>query len=482
MLSTAALGQVSLDAGQGNYVRVENGQVVEFSYAKSLSEVATRSVGDGSTHEDNIFNGQISIIDALNPNSPFSQWIDDLLNPDSDPYVQAVVNALKILLAIMLAALAPLGINNFTILILGFAPGSVQIAYELAVDAAEYSAAGAPDAGVMGAAISDYISNSNNEIEGHTLDNTVTTLSGANGGVISSECPGPCWIVEGGFCIPNPAYLSIQCGVEGQMSISADACIFSDMDISQLTLGGGCDASTANIVDDGSGGIVATTGLNDCSTGMTFTADNVTFSNYVFGENIAFWSERFNVDFSCTYPLSSNTDDMNALVQSFVVSGPTDGTGQFTFAIDFFDDNTFTGYKTGSVRVGTTLYFGVSLATPVPGIEFTVTDCDVYSDLDFQAADTLQYGILTNQCENNRVNFITYTRTDAEMTTFSYTVFEFRTSSATTLHLSCSVRVCDDSATTGTCKDAPNCSSRKRRSSPEEGVVYYQVSKQITVV
>merc|ERR1719487_2179751 len=112
-----------LKPSQGNnLVRVENGEIVEFSYAESLSHSKDRNLGDGSTDNDNIFNGQISIIDALNPNSPFSQWIDDLLNPESDPYKQAVVDALKILLAILLAALAPLGINSFTVLILGFSP------------------------------------------------------------------------------------------------------------------------------------------------------------------------------------------------------------------------------------------------------------------------------------------------------------------------------------------------------------------------
>merc|ERR1711912_208449 len=95
--------------------------------------------GDGSTGDDNIFNGSITIIDALDENSPFSQWVDDLLNPESDPYKQAVVDALKILLAIMLAALAPLGITDFSILILGFAPGSVVVNYELAIDQTQYS-------------------------------------------------------------------------------------------------------------------------------------------------------------------------------------------------------------------------------------------------------------------------------------------------------------------------------------------------------
>merc|ERR1711912_187594 len=123
---------------------------------------------------DNVFNGSISIIDALNPNSPFSQWIDDLLNPNSDPYVQAVVNALKILLAIMLSALAPLGINNFSILILGFAPGSVTVNYELAIDQTEFLNAGEPNDSTLLANIQQEITANSNQIEGVTLDNSKT--------------------------------------------------------------------------------------------------------------------------------------------------------------------------------------------------------------------------------------------------------------------------------------------------------------------
>ena len=231
-----------------NFVRVENGEIVEFSYAESLSNSKDRNLGDGSTENDNIFNGQISIIDALNPNSPFSQWIDDLLNPESDPYIQAVVDALKILLAILLGALAPLGINNFTVLILGFAPGSVQVAYEVAVPSDQYIAAGTPHASVMGQALYDYIADNNNyAVDPNTgeqlaiLDNTVTSLDGNFGEVIPTECP-PCWLIQSGDCVPDPAYINIRCN-PGEMVFEADECVYGSMDVSKLSLLGGCDSS-----------------------------------------------------------------------------------------------------------------------------------------------------------------------------------------------------------------------------------------------
>ena len=385
---------VDLTPGGGNFVRVENGKVVEFNYADSLSNSKDRNLGDGSTDDDSIFNGQISIIDALNPNSPFSQWIDDLLNPDSDPYLQAVVNALKILLAILLAALAPLGINNFTILILGFAPGSVQIAYELAIPNDVYIAAGMPHADVMGVALYDYIDgNGNYAVDANTgeqlalLDNTVTTMEGANGEVIPSVCPA-CWTAVSGDCVPDPSFINIHCDRQGEMVFEADECVFGAMDVSKLSLLGGCDSTNGYIEKTAAGQIIATAPLTSCSSSMEFSADNVTFGNTLLGEEISLFSDRYQVHFDCVFPLSSNTDTESTEVHSYTVSGPTDGQGMFDFDIDFFDDNSFTDAHVGAVRVGSTLYFGVKLATPIPGVEFTVTDCNVYSDADFSAAST----------------------------------------------------------------------------------------------
>jgi len=488
ILSTTCTLAVDLTPGGGNFVRVENGKVVEFNYADSLSNSKDRNLGDGSTSDDNIFNGQISIIDALNPNSPFSVWIDDLLNPDSDPYMQAVVNALKILLAIMLAALAPLGINNFTILILGFAPGSVQIAYELAIPNDVYVAAGMPHADVMGETVYDFIESTGNYVvDAETgeqlalLDNTVTAIEGANGEVIPSLCPA-CWTVISGDCVPDPSFINIRCDRQGEMVFEADECVFGDMDVSKLSLLGGCDSTNGYIEKTAAGQIIATAPLTSCSSSMEFSADNVTFGNTLLGEEISIYSDRYQVHFDCVFPLSSNTDTESSEVHSYTVSGPIDGVGMFDFDIDFFDDNTFTAAHSGAIKVGSTLYFGVELATPIPGVEFTVTDCNVYSDADFSAASTLEYGIYTNQCTNSRVNFIEHTRSDTSMATFSYTVFEFRTAASMTLHLSCSVRVCDASLSSGTvCKDDATCTRRGRgkRSAPEEGVMYYQVSKSV---
>lgn len=471
---------VNLRKGGGNYVRVENGRIVEYDFAETLQSPQTRN-GDGSTGDDNVFNGSISIIDALNPNSPFSQWIDDLLNPNSDPYIQAVVNALKILLAIMLSALAPLGINNFSILILGFAPGSVTVNYELAIDQNDFAAAGSPGDSTLLNNIKTVIENDNELVESHKLDNSKTNLSGGDGTTIESECP-ECWTVSGGYCVPQSDKVDLTCDASG-MSIAVDYCVMGNAGIEDLVMNGNCNENTGNILDNGSR-YVASSALDGCSSGMTFDSDNVTFSNWLTNfdsDEIINTGQRYKVDFNCKYGTTYDVSDTTE-VEANIVNGPTGGVGELTFTLDTYTDNTFTTQdNTGIVRVSETLFFGISISNPINNVEFSTTDCTVYSDADYNNAATLEYGILTAQCPNSHVNFQRFVTTDSSMTTHSYTVFEFRNSDSTTLHLSCNVVVCDAQASGTSCNTAPNCSSRRKRRSLEEGVTYYRVNADLEI-
>jgi len=481
LVGSTIAADIELKKGGGNYVRVENGQIVEYDFAETLASPQMRN-GDGSTGDDNIFNGSISIIDALNPNSPFSEWIDDLLNPNSDPYVQAVVNALKILLAIMLAALAPLGINNFTILFLGFAPGSVTVNYELAIDTTEFAAAGAPSDIVLLDTIHETIDTNDDLIEGVTINNEKTNLDGGDGTTITSSCP-ECWTAVSGFCVPNPANLELTCDASG-MSLAVDTCVMGNVGIEDLVMNGACDQSSGNIVmSDNNERFVATSALDGCSSGMTFDSDNVTFSNWLtnFDSNaIINTGSRYKVDFNCKYGTTYDVSDTTE-VEANIINGPTGGVGELTFALDTFTDNTFSSVDTsGVVRVGTTLYFGISISNPINNVEFSTTDCTVYSDADYNNAATLEYGILTGQCANSHVNFQNFVTTSDSTTTHAYTVFEFKNSASTTLHLSCNVVVCDAQAPGTTCKSTPSCNRRKRRSL-EEGVTYYRVNADLVI-
>lgn len=480
-LLVGAACAMDLKAGGGNYVRVENGQVVEYDFAKSLNSPQMRN-GDGSTGGDNVFNGNISIIDALNPNSPFSQWIDDLLNPNSDPYVQAVVNALKILLAIMLAALAPLGINNFTILILGFAPGSVTVEYELAIDNNEWDAAGQPSDGAILSNIVNEIDNNGDQIEGVTINNQKTTLSGADGTTTQSSCPGPCWIVEAGFCVPNPDNLALTCDASG-MSLAVDYCVMGDVPLADLTMNGNCNAASSNIIDNGSR-YVATSALDGCSSTMNYNSSQLTFANFLEGlgntdpNAVINLNARYKVDFSCSYSTTYNNIDSTTQVESNIINGDHDGSGQFGFQINTYTDNTFTTEDTsGTVQIGTTLNFGVAMSQVINGVVFTTTDCTVSSELG------LDYQILTDRCPNTHVGFSIIDNFSGSMNQFSYSVFEFKAEPGSDLNLSCNIVVCAADATDSTCAEAVSCARRrKRRAAIGEGVTYYRVSKALRAI
>jgi len=365
-------------------------------------------------------------------------------------------------------------------LILGFAPGSVTVNYELAIDQNEFAAAGSPnDATILGN-IQQEISDNSNQVEGVTLDNQKTTLTGGDGTTIQSSCP-QCWTVSGGFCVPDPAYLELTCDASG-MSLAVDYCVMGNVGIEDLTMNGNCNQASGHIIDNGSR-YVATSALDGCSSGMTFDSDNVTFSNYLTNfdsSSIINTDSRYKVDFNCKYGTTYDVSDTTE-VEANIINGPTGGVGELTFTLDTYTDNTYTTLDTsGIVRVGTTLYFGISISNPINNVEFTTTDCTVYSDGDYNNPATLEYGILTGQCPNSHVNFQTFVSTSGQTTQHSYTVFEFKNSDSTTLHLSCNVVVCDAQGTGTTCQSTPSCSRRKRRSL-EEGVQYYRVNADLVI-
>jgi len=135
-------------------------------------------------------------------------------------------------------------------------------------------------------------------------------------------------------------------------------------------------------------------------------------------------------------------------------------------------------------------HFGVRTTLPITNLEFTVTDCNVFSDSDTQSADTKHYAIMKDKCPNTRINFQIYQGSDNSLTTFSYKVFEFKRGAENSLlHLICSVVVCDSGDLESVCKEpGSDCDSnrgqrrkksrrRTRGLSDDKGVMYYQVSR-----
>ena len=320
-ISVISLLIFATSVSANNFIRVQNGKVVENGYSSSL-QPAFRYAEGSSTSNDNIFSGSITIVDALDKDSIFSQWIDDLLNPDSDPYKQAVVEALKLLLVILLAALAPFGINNFTILVLGFSPGSVQIDYELAIPSDHYVQNGAPLATQISDQILDVIE-SNEVPDPNTgqiwyLDKTETTF---NEDV--SHCP-PCWRIVAGNCVPDPAFFTLTCNSDS-MELKVDHCIMGNTDLDSISLKGSCDSANGNIVDF-DGHFIATTGLDECSTGMTFDEEFVSFSNTLsgtYGSGLISTYDRYRVHFQCKYDTTYDNIGGATNVTSSINSGHT---------------------------------------------------------------------------------------------------------------------------------------------------------------
>jgi hypothetical protein len=468
-----------------NFLRIENGQVVGHGFANDLKDMPTSrsSPGHGSGDDGNVFNGQIGITDALNPNSPLSQWMDELLNPESDPYKQAVVQAMKILLTVLLMALGGLGIDTFTILILGFSEGSVLVDFALQVDANQGEGIQASD---IGTALSETITNNNDAIDGFQLDNSVTELQESDETIVIAQCA-DCWVpYDSTSCVPDPTKLTLECRADG-IQLALDQCIMGMTDLNSLSLDSPDCGGSSSAVQLISGQYVAFTPLDGCSTQMNFNGDHIEFTNHLQGnfmtnatgpESIISTYDRYSVGFTCDYATTYEDIGTSTDVVSSLQSGPVqDGEGALAFTLETYTDATFsTKDDSGVVRVGTTLNFAIEITSPINNVDFTVTDCTVKN-----SDQTLSYEILTGRCPNSRVKFNIFNNQDTERVTFSYTVFEFKNDNAATLHLSCNIIVCQADDTASTCASDTSCSRRKRRSF-DENETYYRVSKDMTSV
>jgi hypothetical protein len=264
------------------------------------------------------------------------------------------------------------------------------------------------------------------------------------------------------------------------MELVMDTCVMGMTDLSLLKLGGNCDSSNGAIQEVG-GQYIASTTLDGCSTAMTFVNDVIQFQNTIMGDfaddatgadAIINTYDRYSVAFTCDYATTYDDIGTTTNVSSSIMSGPVDGEGTFDFSLLTYTDNTFTTLDTsGTVRVGTTLYFTIEIGQAINNVEFSVTGCTVSN-----GDKTKSYDIMTNRCPNNRVNFMSINNKDSAQTQFSYTVFEFKNDNAATLHLSCNIVVCDVNDALSTCNTAASCGRRRRRSFDEQ-TTYYRVAK-----
>jgi hypothetical protein len=265
------------------------------------------------------------------------------------------------------------------------------------------------------------------------------------------------------------------------MDVAVDKCVMGETDISALSLSDtSCNQGSGAIIDTGSQ-YIASTALEGCSTQMSVGTDTLEFSNKLIGDfdtssSIISTYNRYQIDFLCEYASEYNDINAETEVTSVLVSGPTNSTGDLSFSLNTYTDATFNVLdNSGSIQVGSTLFFGITISQQIAGVVYTVTDCTVKNeDL------SLEYNIFTNRCPNSRVHYTVYDNYDSALTTFSYTVFEFKANPGGVLHLSCNIVVCDATDSSSTCVSPVSCSRRKRRNVElVEGQTYYRVSKNI---
>jgi len=341
---------------------VKNGKISGFEYLKTLKGKNNRIEETGSSSEDSIFNGQISIIQSFLFQSPFANGVfnDQLLDESSLFYVKALIEAISILTALLTPVLKSMGIDNFSILILGFSPGSIRINFELQIPSEDMSLSGNPGNIAILENLQAHITENNDFAVSlgsganlALLDSSITSITGGDGDILTSNCP-TCWKVSGGLCVPDENYIQINCSQANKIILKADNCVFENLDLSEMSLNGGCNADSGNIYEN-SGEIFAWTPLDGCTSSKQFSGDVVTFGNTLTGVHSGTWNDQYRIDFTCSYPVNP-TVDHEYEVQSGLVSGPVTSFGNLGFDIDFYKNDEFSEIVGGPFRVGTNLY------------------------------------------------------------------------------------------------------------------------------
>ena len=190
------------------------------------------------------------------------------------------------------------------------------------------------------------------------------------------------------------------------------------------------------------------------------------FKNHLIGgtdiNSVISTVDRYTIEFACDYLTTYNDVSSTSEVTASINGGGTGGTGSLSFEINTYTDDTYTTVDTsGTIQVGTTLYFGVAMTSPINNLIFTVTDCLVKSGT---GVDSLEYAIMTDRCPNTRVDFLIAENSDASLNRFSYRVFNFKNAEDDNLNLTCNVVVCSAVDGSSTCQSTPVCTRRRKRS------------------
>lgn len=463
-----------------------------------VSNFLTRSTNEGSG-TNAIFESTFSVGATNDSSSALSEWNDDLADPSSDTFKEAVNDVINVLQTILDEALSRMGIFSYEFIILGFKQGSVQVDYELSIDVEDIQTAeDSHDASEQFTFNSTVVTESIVEVASDpqvqedlgitpVLEDIVVDGGDTGTGVIedyNGSCP-PCWLASSGICVPDPSMITLSCNADG-MEMRVRRCVMGTTETALLSLDDQtCGLNNRKVRGDGNEYVVSV-GLDECTTQMTFGSNLVSFKNHLIGnlpsDQTISTNDQYSIEFECDYLTTYDDVSSTSEVTSSINGGGTGGSGSLGFEIQTFTDSSYSTIDTsGSIQVGTTLYFGVAMTSPINNLVFMVTDCTVKSG---QGSSLLEYAVMTDGCPNTRVNFNVVENSQASLNKFNYRVFNFKNTDSDSLNLTCNVVVCSATDNTSTCATTPVCSRRRKRSLSSQdriGETYFNVATSLRV-
>ena len=242
----------------------------------------TRTTNEGSG-TNAIFGSQFSVQEVTQGRNPhLEQWDDDLLDSSSSKFQDALQNAIEVLQGVLDRVMANLGISSYEFVVLGFSQGSVIIEYELSLDVEEIEAAEAQHAPEENFVFNSTVLQEETiavaedpvvqQEVGIIANTTEIVVDGGDSGTgviedYNGACP-PCWVMDQGYCIPDPSMIVLTCNADG-MEMRIRRCVMGSTEVELLGLDdSSCNRDSGNIRGDGSDYVV-NVGLDSCSTQMT---------------------------------------------------------------------------------------------------------------------------------------------------------------------------------------------------------------------
>ena len=463
-------------------------------------QVMKRQTFEGSGFEAN-FEAALTVTSSQNVNSALSSFTEDLNDPSTTTFQQAVIEAKAVINNLMASVISDLGLTSYKIVILGFrqaggsgrkrrsAENGIEILFEIVFDASEVASSSetVSATSVQDSLVSSVQSSSSDENSAYSFSEVLSVeesedssnADSGNSDPLAADCP-PCWVYHDGKCLPDQSKMHLFCG-STSMQLKLEKCVMGNTNIESLNLNqDSCRSNSfhvSELTENDSQYYVANVGLDECQTQMSVDSNQIVFQNHLIsGANYG-----NTIEFSCKYATeysdvgdgvwqgtnldsSINSAGLTDLADNGLINAnevnPFGYLGHLGFTINFYKNHYFQKQKskTMAFRAGQKLYFGVEMINPISNVQFTVTSCKIKNK-----DENLEYSIMTDRCPNTKVRFQIYDNLDNELTKFAYNVFEFKGVKSRTLHLACNVVVCDENDSDSFCQSEASCGNGRRR-------------------